>query len=409
MALTLPAGPIQKGHDMNTLIRAAAALLLVANTAISWDTTFGSELPEQAFFSLITEDGGMLTCGMVAMDVSRSIVSSEGPGGVDCMLVRTDADGNVVWEKNFYSGPWLDLAVDGVLTDDGCFVLAGVTTTMEQGQRNWLFKVDDMGDLIWERNPGTDFDDWTYDITPADDGGYVLAGYVDSLSGYGPVISLLRTDGNGQQIWSRQYGGYGSGMAEAVFETEGGDLMVCGYIESGEKGNTLPFLMRTRSDGEPIWLKTFRGMEGYCYCLDMSLLGDGTVMLAGYGENHYGNYDVWAAKATTEGEIIGEWTYGGDGDDMAFSTTPCPGGIVIAGSTDSSPAERSDLLLMALSPSGDELWSVRQGGPGNEGAEHIGRLPSGGFLVSGYTSSQGAGDTDIWVIKVDCEGQPLEP
>ena len=145
---------------MNTLIRAAAALLLVANTAISWDTTFGSELSEQAFFSLITEEGGMLTCGMVVINVSRSICSSEGPGGVDCMLIRTDADGNIIWEEDFYSGPWLDLAVDGVLTDDGCFVLAGVTTTIEQGQNNWLFKVDDNGDLIWERKPGTEFDDW---------------------------------------------------------------------------------------------------------------------------------------------------------------------------------------------------------------------------------------------------------
>lgn len=394
---------------MNTLFMAACALLMTAGTAISWDATFGSELPEQAFFSLTTGDGGMLTCGMFVIDVSRSIVSSEGPGGVDCMLVRTDAAGNILWENDFFSGPWLDLAVDGVVADDGCFVIAGVTTTMEEGQRNWLFKVDDNGELVWETTPGTDLDDWTYAMTPAADGGYVLAGYVDSLSGKGPVVSLLKTDGNGQEIWNRQYGGYGSGMAEAVLETSEGDLLVCGYVEAEENGISVPFLMRTGGNGEAIWFETFEGMPGHCYGLDMSVLSDGTLMLAGYGENRQGNYDVWAARATGDGEIMGEWTYGGDGDDMAFSIVPCPRGGVIAGSTDSPPAERVDLLLMSLTPSGEELWSVRHGGPGNEGAEHIGRLPEGGFLVSGYTSSRGAGNTDIWVLKVDGDGQLLEP
>ena len=394
---------------MKTSLAVLAALLLLSGAAISRDFTFGSELPEQAFFSFITEDGGLLTCGMFVIDVSRAIVSSEGPGGVDCLLIRADPDGNVIWEKEYFSGPWLDLVVAGVPADDGGHVLAGVTTTMEEGQRNWLFKVDRAGELVWETVPGTDFDDWTYDMVSTFDGGYVLAGYVDSLQGGGPVPSLLKTDENGQELWNRQYGGHGSGMAEALFETEEGDLLVCGYTESEEKGLSVPFLMRTRSDGETIWMESFQGMYGHCYSLDMSTLSNGSIMLAGYGETENGDYDVWAGKASAEGEILGEWTYGGAEDDMAFSTTPSPGGMVIAGSTDSPPAERTDLLLMALSPSGEELWRVNHGGPGNEGAEHIGRIPSGGFLVSGYTSSKGEGDTDIWVIKADSEGQLIEP
>jgi hypothetical protein len=325
------------------------------------------------------------------------------------MLVRTDSQGKTLWEREYFSGPWPDLALDGVQTDDGCFVLAGVTTTMEDGQRNWIFKLDAQGEVVWESTPGTDFDDWTYDMTPTDDGGFVLAGYVDSLLGSGPVVSMLKTDGYGEEVWSRQYGSFGSGMAEAVMETEGGDLLVCGYSESGETGLSVPFLMRTRSDGETLWLKDFEGMPGDCYPLDMSVVSDGTVMMAGYGETVNGDYDVWVAKTTLDGELLGEWSFGEDGDDMAFSTTPCPRGMVIAGSTSSSPAQRNDLLLMAVSPSGEELWSVTHGGPGNEGAEHIGPLPSGGFAVSGYTSSRGAGDTDIWVLKVDCSGELLDP
>mgnify|MGYP006285025203 CR=1 FL=1 len=382
-------------------------LLLASGSVLALDVTFGSELQEQGLVSISTEDGGFLTSGMSVLDVSRSIVSSEGPGGLDCMLIRWDSEGNVLWAEEYYSGPWLDLAVAGVPCDDGDFVFAGVTTTMEEGQNNWLFRVDPQGQLVWETSPGTDFDDWTYDLAATDDGGYVLAGYVDSLSGSGSVLCLLKTDGSGNEIWNRQYGGYGSGKAEAVLTTEAGELLVNGYTESGEKGMSVPFLMRTTEDGDVIWFENFQGMDGHCYSLDMSVLGDGNIMMAGYGETGNGDYDVWVGKASTEGEILGEWTFGGSGDDMAFSTCPCPRGIVIAGSTDSAPAERTDLLLMALSPSGDELWWVNHGGPGNEGAEHIGWIPSGGFLVSGYTSSAGEGETDIWVLKVDCEGQPM--
>ncbi|MBD3278498.1 MAG: hypothetical protein GF388_09375 [Candidatus Aegiribacteria sp.] len=382
-------------------------LLLAFVSVLALDVTFGSELQEQGFISFPTENGGFLTCGMFVMDVSRSIVSSEGPGGLDCMLIRCDSEGNVLWEKEYYSGPWLDLAVAGVPCDDEGFVFAGATTTMEEGQNNWLFRVDPQGQLVWESNPGTDFDDWTYDLAATDDGGYILAGYVDSLSGSGPVPCLLKADGSGNEIWNRQYGGYGSGMAEAVLTTEAGELLVNGYTESGEQGMAVPFLMMTTEDGDVIWFENFQGMAGHCYSLDMSVLGDGNIMMAGYGETGNGDYDIWVGKASTEGEILGEWTFGGSGDDMAFSTCPCPRGIVIAGSTDSAPAERTDLLLMALSPSGEELWWVNHGGRGNEGAEHIGWIPSGGFLVSGYTSSKGEGETDIWVLKVDCEGQLL--
>ncbi|MBN2587862.1 MAG: hypothetical protein JXR55_11260 [Candidatus Fermentibacteraceae bacterium] len=393
---------------MKKIAVSAAVLLLSAQGAVSWDRTFGSDLPEQAFFSLVTEDGGMLTCGVFIIDVSYSIVSSEGAGGVDCMLVRTDSEGNTLWEGDYYSGPWPDLAVAGIQSDDGCFVLAGVTTTMEEGQQNWIFKVADGGEVLWESSPGTDFDDWTYDMTMTSEGSFIIAGYVDSLSGEGPVISLLKIDGEGEELWSRQYGRYGTGMAEAVFERDDGHLMVCGNVEIQETGLSVPFLMSAGPGGDPDWFATFDSTEGNCYSLDMSAVNDGTIMLAGYVETAMGDYDVWIGRMTMNGEPAGEWSFGGEKDDMAFSTAPCPRGMVVAGSTDSDPAKRSDLLLMGVSPEGELLWSATHGGPGNEGAENIEPLPSGGFVVSGYTSSRGAGDTDIWVLEVDCSGEPAD-
>jgi len=383
-------------------------LALLTNTFVisdTWERTYGTDLPEQSLFSLVTKDGGLLTCGMFIIDVSYSIVSSEGPGGLDCMLVRTNANNEILWQGDYFSGPWPDLVVAGVETDDGCFVLAGTTTTMEEGQQNWIFKIDDEGEIVWDQALGTDYDDWTYDMIKTIDGGYILAGYVDSLNGNGTVISLLKTDSQGNELWNQQYPAAGMGMAEAVIEIDNGDFLVTGYVETGESDNAFPFFLRTDSGGNEIWMETIDVQPGYYYPLDMIMMNSGNIIIAGYCESTNGDYDFWVGEVTTDGEFISQSTFGGEMDDMAFSVTPCSRGFVIAGSTASEGAGRNDIWLLCIDDSGEEVWSVTHGGVGNEGAEHILPAPGGGFIISGYTSSWGAGNTDIWVLKVDEEGQ----
>ena len=392
---------------MRTGFLLISILLLTVAVAVAdtWEHTFGSDLPEQAFFSLPLEDGGFLICGIFIIDVSYSITSSESPGGVDCMLFRIDDNQEILWEADYFSGPWPDLAVAGAETEDGCFVLAGITTTMEEGQRNWLFKVDGTGQIIWERTLGTDYDDWTYDMAETGDDGFVLAGYIDYADGTGRVVSLLKTDVQGYELWNRQYTSAGNGTAEALLETTEGDLLITGYVQKGEEENVVPFLLRTDADGHEIWLETIPGQPGNTYSLDMTMKDNGNIILAGYSVSSAGNYDFWFAEMTTDGELVHQSLFGGSGDEMAFTSAPCPEGCVVAGYTASAGAGRDDIWILCIDDSGEEVWSVTHGGPGNESAEHIIPAAGGGFIVSGFTSSWGAGDTDIWILKVDEEGQ----
>jgi len=391
---------------MRTGFLLISMILLTAAQADTWEQTYGTDLPEQAFFSLAAEDGGIFTCGIFIIDVSYAFVSSDGPGGIDCMLVRTDADNEILWQGDYYRGPWPDLGVAGVQTDDGCFVIAGVTTTMEEGQQNWIFKVDDEGEIVWDKSLGTDYNDWTYDMMQTADGGFLLVGYVDSLNGTGTVVSVFRTDAEGSEIWNRQYGEAGAGMAEAQIETDNGDFLIIGPIEDAEAGvYAAPFMMRIDSEGSELWMKLFSGQPGNCYPLDMVEVSDGNIVMTGYAETADGDYDVWAALVTPDGEMLEEWTYGGKMDDMAFSITSCDEGCVIAGSTESEGAGRIDLWVFCIDNSGEVIWSETHGGPGNESAEDIISAPGGGYILSGYTSTWGAGDTDIWVLRVDEEGR----
>ncbi len=387
------------------LLVSIVLLTVAVAVADTWEHTFGSDLPEQALFSLALEDGGFLICGIFVIDVSYSIISSESAGGVDCRLYRIDDNQEILWEADYFSGPWPDLAMAGVETEDGCFVLAGITTTMEEGQRNWLFKVDGTGQIIWDRSLGTDNDAWTYDMTETCDDGFVLAGYIDFTDGTGRVVSLLKTDVQGYELWNRQYTSAGNGTAEALLETAEGDLLITGYVQKGEKESVIPFLLRTDADGNEMWMKTVAGQLGNTYALDMTMKDDGNIILTGYTESSAGDYDFWVAEMTTDGELVRQSVSGGLEDDIAFTAAPYPGGCVVAGCTASEGAGRDDIRILCIDDSGEELWSVTHGGPGNESAEHIIPAAGGGFIVSGFTSSWGAGDTDIWILKVDEEGQ----
>ncbi len=385
------------------MISLLVVLCAAGATADTWEHTYGTELPEQAFFALPAPDGGWLIGGIFIIDVSHSILSDESPGGVDCWLVRIDADGEEIWRGDFWNGPWLDLAADGAAVQDG-FVLGGVATTMENGEQYWLFKIDDSGDLVWEWMHGGQGDEWAYDISAVSDGGFILAGYVDSLNGKGPEVSLLRTDGEGSELWSGTYSGRGSGMAEAVMETADGGFLVAGYLMP-EKGVATPLLLKTDPDGLELWMRTYTAQPFDCFPMDMTELAGGDICLTGYTETEAGDYDIWAALLDERGELLWEKTIGWENDDMAFSVIPNGEGCLIAGSTRSIGAGNQDLLLICLDADGEEVWSETHGGPGNDGAEGILRTEDGGLIVSGFSSSWSDGEMDVWVLKLNSQGR----
>jgi len=97
--------------------------------------------------------------------------------------------------------------------------------------------------------------------------------------------------------------------------------------------------------------------------------------------------------------------YGGKGDEEARAIQPTfDGGYIVAGSTLPPGADTEDLWLIRLDPSGNILWQKAYGGKGGEEAESIQQTTYGGFLVSGFTSSFGAGSLDAWVLTLDAKG-----
>ncbi len=256
-----------------------------------------------------------------------------------------------------------DFAHAVALARDGGFVIAGETRSYGSGsQDGWLVKLNSDGEEQWSRTFGGAESDIIYSVQATSDGGYVLAGETHSAQGASASSShfwLIKTDSLGLEQWQSSYGSAtGSGsvatgnsdVALAVRQTgDGGFILVGSSIGTG---GTFVRLVRTDSQGTQLWSQSLEDISG------------------GVG------YDV--------AEISG--------------------GYMVAG-TANSEDEGSQAFLVATDASGHDRWTRYFGGSYNDEVRSLAVAGDGGYALGGFTWSQGAGQSDFWLLKVDAEGQ----
>ena len=135
-----------------------------------------------------TSDGGYIVAGYTA---------SFGASSWDIFLIKTDANGNIQWAKT-YGGTDYDIAFSVQQTSDGGYIVEGVTLSLGAGGGDvFLIKTDADGNIIWAKTYGGTDLDWAFSVQQTSDGGYTVAGYTDSFgAGYGDIF-LIKTDANG--------------------------------------------------------------------------------------------------------------------------------------------------------------------------------------------------------------------
>ena len=118
-----------------------------------------------------------------------------------------------------------------------------------------------------------------------------------------------------------------------------------------------------------------------------------------------GESDVYLIRTDAQGDTLWTRTYGGSGFDRGFSVQQTSDdGFVVAGVTTSFGAgESDDVYLIRTDAQGDTLWTRTFGGSGHERGWSVQQTDDGGFVVAGSTDSFGAGDTDVWLIRLGPE------
>jgi hypothetical protein len=287
-----------------------------------WDTTFDGRAGDGDRSVVQTDDGGFVVVGAARW-------------GGDVWLVRTDAAGNLVWDKT-YGGTSGDKGYSLAQTSDGGFAITGYTKSSGAGATDiWLIRTDAAGNLLWDRTYGGASNEEGYSVAQTGDGGFIIAGYTYSYGAGDADWWLVRTDSAGNRLWDKTFGGGSDDRPYSVALAGDGGFIIAGYTRSFGEGSTDGWLIRTDAAGERLWDKTFGGSGDDAGC-SVARTGDGGLVVTGYtcstGEVRE---DVWLIRTDATGNQLWNRTFGGvDYDEGRSVVQTSDGGFAVAGWTE---------------------------------------------------------------------------
>ena len=362
-----------------------------------WNNTFGGTDWDGGYSGFQASDGGYIITGLT---VSYSV------GGTDLYLIKTNADGNEQWSKTFGGGgdEWGETIIK---SSDGNYIICGVVESYGAGGKDaWLLKTDTDGNEIWNNTFGGGDRDVSYCVSHTSDGGYILTGRTESYGAGGVDVYLVKTDSNGNMQWQQTFGGASDDVGASVLQTSDGGYIISGWTWSFDI-NADVWLIKTDENGNEEWNKTYGGTD-----VDSSesviQTSDGGYIIAGstysYGA---GSLDAYLIKTDSNGNMQWEKTFGGADIDVSRSILQInDGGYIIAGNTYSFGAGGNDVWLIRGDINNNENWNITFGGSENDWCESISQTSDGGYIITGTTYSFGAGERDVWLIKVESENKP---
>lgn len=360
-----------------------------------WSRTFGGVGADVGYMVEQTQDGGYVVVGFT---------DSYGAGSRDAWLVKTTATGETVWTRT-YGGTGDDRLNSVHQTADGGYVAAGFTQSFGAGGCDvWLIKTDANGDTVWTRTFGGIENDLGFSVRQTSDGGYVITGETRSCGAGEDDVWLIKTDANGDTAWTRTYGGTGADVGSAVQQTQDGGYVVTGLTEpSGECYDV--WLLKTDASGDTAWTVTYGGVdvdEG----IAIQQTQDGGYIITGSTELGAGNGDVWLIKTDANGDTVWTRTFGGTDIDWGYAVQQTTdGGYIVAGCTWSSGVGGEDFWLIRTDANGNGLWDRAMGGVGDDAGSWVQQTLDGGYIVVGTTHSYGAGPCDVWLVKTGPNGE----
>ena len=250
----------------------------------------------------------------------------------------------------------------------------------------FLAKILPDGSRAWEIQFGTPEDDAAYDVTCAMDGSVYVAGTTPgSMHGCAPIgqndAFVVKYDGNGERLWTRQFGSVRADNVWAVTTDPAGSVYVAGQrLQADNSWDSC--VTKLSSSGSELWTWV-SGIDRSDYCFDVSVDAMGNVFLAGAGYPAPGYSDIYVTKVNSSGNA--EWTKVfdvRDGDRANDVEVDGLGNVYVSGSTWSE----AHGFLWKMDGQGNRLWmkAAESGGWGLCGdANGVAMLGTTGSIVYG--------------------------
>ena len=368
-------------------------IVTIDTIEIDFAKTLGGTKNESAQAVVTTADGGYAILGYAqSMDGAIANKSNE---SFDYWLLKYDQNDMLQWQKT-YGGSDDDRGNDIIQTSDGGYAITGFSKSNDgdvsenNGAHDfWVSKLDDSGNIIWNKSFGFLGADIGTSIIQSNDGGYLLTGVLDVSASNGEGNSkntkssastihaggdywAIKIDPSGEKQWSRYYGGT---FTDAPYDA----------IQTEDKG----YIIVGSSDSADVDIK-----------------------------DNNGTYDFWVVKISETGTLLWEKSYGGIQTDEARGISKSnDGNYIIVGDSRSNDNDVSfnnggaDLWVIKISPMGDLIWEKTYGGNSFDVARSISKTQNGDFIISGSSRSingnltNNNGQNDAWVIRINDDGE----
>jgi uncharacterized delta-60 repeat protein len=346
-------------------------------------------------FRGITEasDGGYIFVGET---------DSFGAGSNDAWLLRLSEDGEVEWQRT-YGGGSGDTGRVVRTTPDGGYIVAGQTHSFSSGSTDfWLIKFDSDDNIVWQKAYGGPRSDIAHALDLTSDGGYIVAGFTTSFGASSKDYFVIKLDEGGAVQWQKRFGASGEDVVRVVKQTSDGNYLVAGFTHSFGQGGDIMILMLDGS-GNVEWQKRYGGakFEEPGAIFEVS---DGYIVLE-QTASFSGGADGWIFKIDSDGNMISQKRYNGNGFDELSAVRQTPdGGFIVVGETRSFGLSLEDFWVLKFDSSANLEWQKRYGGDDIDEAEAVALTPDGGYIIAGITRSFDSAGRDIWILRLDAEG-----
>jgi len=245
-------------------------------------------------------------------------------------------------------------------------------------------------------------------LVETSDGGFAGTGQHETSGAGSCDIYVYKVDDCGNPEWFKTYGSTAEDGGRSIQQTADGGYIVAGLSHFGAGGYDIT-LLKIDALGNVQWTKVFGG-GGSDYGLHAQQTADGGYILTGFFTGlGFGGEDAVLIKTDTNGNLLWMKLYGGAGSDWGdIVEQTSDGGYLLTGYTTSFGAGSYDIYVIKLDATGNIIWSKTYGGSGEDGSSQWGITGTvtsdGSFLFCANTKSYGAGDNDVLLIKTDSLG-----
>jgi hypothetical protein len=305
-----------------------------------WMKTYGSNSYEYGISLINAPDNGYF------------IVGRQGHfGNWNIYLIKADENGDLIWSETYGLGGINDMAIDCQQTNDDGYIITGRKGTFDN-EDVFLMKLDLYGDTIWTKKYGGSGTDSGNAVQQTSDNGYIISGWTYSFGAGQCDAYLIKTNENGDASWTKTYGTTGYDYGGPVIQTDDDGYMISGSTDnSGSDGMDL-YLIRTDSNGDTLWTRTYIS-SGWESAISMVETNDNNYLILSKYNEEGGTEDIFMRKIDHSGNTLWTNVFGESGNDGGYCVKETSdNGFVITGTSYNVDNGNYDIYLLKTDDNG---------------------------------------------------------